>query len=254
MNTRTGTAVQTYEYDIGSTEIPALWSGLAPFEPEGANDVAQAPKENQQIAALLAQQAQEMEAAAQLRIEAGRSRGFEEGRTAERQAQAASQAGERDRRQKELGDLLAQFEVERDRYLREAEPEVVALALAVAARILRRESQMDPLLLTGAVRVALGQLAKTTNVRLHVPPSDFNLWNEAIAHVPNLMSRPTVVVGEGMRTGDCRLETELGSVDLGIRAQLGEIERGFFDRAGASIAGIGDVLPEAQQNSEQGDR
>jgi len=28
------------------------------------------------------------------------------------------------------------------------------------------------------------------------------------------------------------IETELGSVDLGIRSQLGEIERGFFDRAG----------------------
>jgi len=35
------------------------------------------------------------------------------------------------------------------------EHEVVKLALAVAARILRREAQMDPLLLTGAVRVAL---------------------------------------------------------------------------------------------------
>jgi hypothetical protein len=30
------------------------------------------------------------------------------------------------------------------------------------------------------------------------------------------------------------IKTELGSVDLGIRAQLGEIERGFFDRAGSS--------------------
>jgi len=28
------------------------------------------------------------------------------------------------------------------------------------------------------------------------------------------------------------IETGLGSVDLGIRSQLGEIERGFFDRAG----------------------
>jgi flagellum-specific ATP synthase len=37
-----------------------------------------------------------------------------------------------------------------------------------------------------------------------------------------------------MRLGDCVIETELGSVDLGIRAQLGEIERGFFDRAGGS--------------------
>ena len=39
-----------------------------------------------------------------------------------------------------------------------------------------------------------------------------------------------------MRLGDCVVETELGSVDLGIRSQLGEIERGFFDRAVGSMA------------------
>jgi hypothetical protein len=39
-----------------------------------------------------------------------------------------------------------------------------------------------------------------------------------------------------MRLGDCVIETELGSVDLGIRSQLGEIERGFFDRAGGGRA------------------
>jgi flagellar assembly protein FliH len=39
-----------------------------------------------------------------------------------------------------------------------------------------------------------------------------------------------------MRLGDCKIEAELGSVDLGIRAQLGEIERGFFDRAGGRAA------------------
>ncbi len=35
-----------------------------------------------------------------------------------------------------------------------------------------------------------------------------------------------------MLLGDCRIESKVGTVDLGIRAQLGEIERGFFDRAG----------------------
>jgi flagellar biosynthesis/type III secretory pathway protein FliH len=59
------------------------------------------------------------------------------------------------------------------------------------------------------------------------------MWAEAIALLPNLALKPTVVAGEGMRLGDCVIETELGSVDLGIRSQLGEIERGFFDRAGA---------------------
>jgi len=113
---------------------------------------------------------------------------------------------------------------------------VVELALAVAARILRREAQMDPLLLTGAVRVALGQLSGATEVRLKVPASELELWTEAIGLVPNLAVKPTLAAGEGMRLGDCTIETDLGSVDLGIRAQLGEIERGFFDRAGGPRA------------------
>jgi flagellar assembly protein FliH len=121
--------------------------------------------------------------------------------------------------------------------MQSVEHEVVALALAVAARILRREAQMDPLLLTGAVRVALGQLSGSTQVRLRVPAAELDLWSEAMALVPNLAVRPTVIAGEGMRLGDCMIETELGSVNLGIRAQLGEIERGFFDRAGSAGSG-----------------
>jgi flagellar assembly protein FliH len=44
-----------------------------------------------------------------------------------------------------------------------------------------------------------------------------------------------------MRLGECALETQLGSVDLGIRAQLGEIERGFFDRARAKNSSADDA-------------
>ncbi len=69
------------------------------------------------------------------------------------------------------------------------------LALAVAARILRREAQMDPLLLTGAVRVALGQLAASSEVRLLVPPAKLDLWTETIALVPNLALKPVVAQG-----------------------------------------------------------
>ena len=109
-----------------------------------------------------------------------------------------------------------------------------ALAATGAARILRREAQMDPLLLTGAVRVALGQLSGSTQVRLRVPAAELDLWSETAALFPRLRVKPVVLAGEGMRLGDCTIETELGSVDLGIRAQLGEIERGFFDRSAGS--------------------
>jgi len=112
----------------------------------------------------------------------------------------------------------------------------VRLALAVAARILRREAQMDPLLLTGAVRVALGHLAATSEIRIRVPAKEADLWTETLAHLPNLPVKPLVVAEEGMLLGDCVIESKVGTVDLGIRAQLGEIERGFFDRAGTANA------------------
>jgi flagellar assembly protein FliH len=170
-------------------------------------------------------------------FEAGRERGRQEGRQAERDASSAAEKVADERRLCQRAELVENFAKERDRYLHEVEHEVVKLALAIAARILRREAQMDPLLLTGAVRVALGQLSASTEVQLRVPPAELGLWTDAIALLPNLALKPTVTAGEGMRLGDCVIETALGSVDLGIRSQLGEIERGFFDRAGGSQSG-----------------
>jgi flagellar assembly protein FliH len=167
-------------------------------------------------------------------FEAGREKGRQEGRQAEHEGQAGALAVNEERRVRQAAELIEKFNRERERYMNAAEREVVELALAVAARILRREAQMDPLLLTGAVRVALGQLSGSTKVRLLVPPAELDLWTETIALLPNLAVKPVVVAGEGMRLGDCQIETEMGSVDVGIRAQLGEIERGFFDRAGGA--------------------
>jgi flagellar assembly protein FliH len=167
-------------------------------------------------------------------FEAGREKGRAEGQQAEREAQSAAVTVANEQRTRQGIELIEDFAQERDRYLHQVEREVVELALAVAARILRREAQMDPLLLTGAVRVALGQLSGSTEVRVAVPAADLDLWKETLAVLPNLPIKPQVTAGEGMRLGDCVIKTELGSVDLGIRAQLGEIERGFFDRAGGS--------------------
>jgi flagellar assembly protein FliH len=178
-------------------------------------------------------------------FEAGRDRGRQEGRQAEHEAQAAALNAAAQQRMRQAAELVAGFAEERDRFLRTVEHEVVELALGVAARILRREAQMDPLLLTGAVRVALGQLSGSTEVKLRVPEDELDLWTAAMALVPNLALKPTVVAGEGMRLGDCMVETELGSVDLGIRSQLGEIERGFFDRTGGRGPGRAEAIAAA---------
>jgi flagellar assembly protein FliH len=142
--------------------------------------------------------------------------------------------GERLLQQSELarGALLRAieaFDAARDQYFARVEKEVVRLALAIAARVLHREAQMDPLLLSGAVRVALGQLSDSTEVRLHVPVAEVELWTEMLRLMPNLPMRPAILPDDRMQAGECRLETHLGGVDLGVRAQLAEIERGFFD-------------------------
>jgi flagellar assembly protein FliH len=75
----------------------------------------------------------------------------------------------------------------------------------------------------------LGQLSDTTEVRLRVPAAEYELWGEMIRLMPNLPLRPQLVADDGLSAGECTLETHLGSVDLGVKAQLAEIERGFFD-------------------------
>lgn len=162
-------------------------------------------------------------------FEEGREQGFRDGQAAEWEARDAEACSHKELRAELAAKIAEDFRLERKLYFEAVEQEVVKLALAIGARILRRETQADPLLLTGPVRVALGQLSASTQVRLLVPAAELELWQDTMAHLPNLAVRPTVVAAEEMLAGECRMESELGSVDLGIRAQLGEIERGFFD-------------------------
>lgn len=113
------------------------------------------------------------------------------------------------------------------RYFAAIETEVVKLALAIAARVLHREVKMDPLLLAGVVRVALDKVTEDRAVVLRVPAGTVEMWRGA------LMERKVVdveLVGdERMERGECVLETSVGKVELGLSAQLEEIEKGFFD-------------------------
>jgi flagellar assembly protein FliH len=230
--------IDTFEYTVDPhapvMPVSELWSMLGAEETD-ASEAAQEQTVSSELEDGVSGDFEQLLAEENRKsFEAGR----EQGRQTEREALVAAQAEAEKQRRQQIAKLVERFTQEQEHYLHKVEPEVVKLALAVAARILRREAQMDPLLLTGAVRVALGQLSESTQVRLLVPPAELSLWTEAMSLVPNLAAKPTVAAGEGMLLGDCKIETEMGSVDIGIRAQLNEIERGFFDRAGGSTAGL----------------
>ncbi len=170
-------------------------------------------------------QSTERESAWMQQLEAAKAEAYERGRREEESSHKAAI----ERIAHSLVHTLNEFTSVRDAYLAQVEQEVVRLALSIATRVLHREAQMDALLLSGAVRVALGQLSDTTEVRLRVPAAEYELWGEMIRLMPNLPLRPQLVSDDGLSAGECTLETHLGSVDLGVKAQLAEIERGFFD-------------------------
>jgi flagellar assembly protein FliH len=130
---------------------------------------------------------------------------------------------------KALGDAIHQFARERANYFQRVEPEVVALALAIARKILHRETQVDPLLLAGVVRVGLDKVASGTRVRLRVHPRQVAAWKDFFSQQNDMQSAPELMGDPSLGLAHCILETELGSTDLSLESQLKEIEQGFFD-------------------------
>jgi len=165
-------------------------------------------------------------------VDAARQDGYQQGelegrgraRTEMEAELSLSAAQERQR----LLDSLDRFRGIKDRYFVEVEQEVVRLALAIAARVLHREAQLDPLLLTGVVRVALEKMADRSSVVLRVTGADVAAWEDAL-HSTEASERPRVVEDARLERGECVLETKMGTVELGVRVQLEEIEKGFFD-------------------------
>jgi len=123
---------------------------------------------------------------------------------------------------------LELFETERKGYFSRIESEVVHLALAIAAKVLHREAQVDPLLVAALVRVAIDKLHDGSSVTVRVPTARAEKWRERLA---NPLNGSTIAIVEDahLEPDDCILETDVGSANFSIDAQLKEVEQGFFD-------------------------
>jgi flagellar assembly protein FliH len=120
------------------------------------------------------------------------------------------------------------FQVERKDYFSRVESDVVQLALAIAGKILHREAQVDHMLVAALVRVAIDKLHDGSSVSLRVPPPEAGKWRTFLANPPN-GSNIEIVEDAHLGAADCILETELGSANFSIEAQMKEVEQGFFD-------------------------
>ncbi len=125
-----------------------------------------------------------------------------------------------------IATTIEEFALRRDEYFRQVESEVVQLALAIARRVIHRESQIDPRLLAGLVNYELDQLDAATSVRLFVAPDALASWSQTLDAMP----RPAELVADkALAANEARIETALGSTTVSFERELKEIERGFFD-------------------------
>jgi flagellar assembly protein FliH len=165
-------------------------------------------------------------------IETARKEGYDKGDREGRCTAKAEMEAEMNqsvtRERTRVLEAVNQFRGVRDKYFAEVEQEVVKLSLAIAARVLHREAQIDPLLLAGVVRVAMEKMADRTGVVLRVAAADVGSW-EQVFSASKESERPSVAEDARLERGDCVLETRMGTVELGVSVQLEEIEKGFFD-------------------------
>ncbi len=158
------------------------------------------------------------------RVKEARAAGFREGESSGRNRAAAEFKTAMDRMARGIEELAGM----RARLRREAEADLIQLALAIARRVLRRELAVDPEALHGLVLAALEKVQAQEISRVRVHPAHAavlaSCLREAGAGNVEIASDPSC------QPGGVIFETGRGNLDASVDSQLREIERGLADR------------------------
>lgn len=160
----------------------------------------------------------------QARLQSERQESFRQGEAAGRQKAAAETEAVVERMARSIEETAGM----KGRLRRQAERDVVALALAMARRVLRRQIVIDEEALLGLVKAAFENvsLREVTEVRVHP---------QFVARLQGHLSRigaPEAIRIQGdpgLEIGGVIVETGRGSLDASIDTQMDEIARGLSD-------------------------
>jgi flagellar assembly protein FliH len=193
---------------------PVLWPSVASRKQDGPTERAMEPQVD--VARL--------EREWQQQVADAHAAGVREGEAAGRSRASAELQPLLERVARTIDELAGL----RPRLRREAEADMVKLAVAIARRVIRRELAVDPAALHGLVLGALEKLQVQEVSRVRVHPS------QAAAIGAMLRARPggaTIEVAPDTSgdPGAVVFETARGNLDASVESQLGEIERGLAD-------------------------
>jgi flagellar assembly protein FliH len=163
------------------------------------------------------------------RVRDAHAAGLREGEAAGRGKAAAEMQPVMERLARSIEEI-ANF---RPRLRREAEQDLIRLAMAIARRILRRELAIDPDALHGLILGALEKLQGQQICRVRVHPSHAAAVTACLKQMA--AGSPVEVIPDASReVGTVIFETDRGNLDASVDSQLREIERGLGDRLRSS--------------------
>jgi flagellar assembly protein FliH len=112
----------------------------------------------------------------------------------------------------------------------EVEQQLLALAVAVARQIIRRELRTDPGQIVAAVREAVGSLPLAARqVRIHLHPEDAALVRGAL--VPAETERGWQLVDDPvLQRGDCKVLSDTSQVDASVERRLAAVAAAILAR------------------------
>lgn len=127
-----------------------------------------------------------------------------------------------------LAQSVKQLADVRPRLAKEAETDLLRLAMAIAQRILHRQLTIDATALESLVRTSLDKLGRQEQIRVRVHSA---LADAIRSILSQICSQPVEVAADSkLAAGSIIFETNRGLLDASIHSQLDEIERGLIDR------------------------
>jgi len=148
--------------------------------------------------------------------------GRNEGREVAAREERKRLAGETQRAIDLLVRIVRDVETRRDALVSEAERDLVRLALAIAAKIVKAEIKAKRPVAEENVRAAVALAAHRQGLVARVNPDDLKLIELPRLGPVSLQADPTI------DRGGCVVELHPGDIDLRIATQLEQIEQGLL--------------------------
>jgi flagellar assembly protein FliH len=214
--------VQQVDWETLPGAAPMVASHGAFFPHSDTRPAANHPQDSAQDA--LEKKVHELERQVEKSSQEAFQKGLRQGE-AEGRKQAQAQL---DAELQRLGQAVADIAGLRHLIRREAEEELVRLALAIARRVLHRELTVDPEALTGLVKAALGKIEIRDTYRVRTHPAHAATVSRCLAQI-GAPQKIEVLADTSLEKGSAIFETGRGSLDASVETQLVEIQRGLVD-------------------------